>query len=169
MARCSRSNSRKAMAFNLSFETNDQTNKLIRPSQSRSWNDLFFLVLPPPGFEPGTFESAVRRSTSVLSCHQGPNAQWWGYNPQTIVFSHETKRLFEWSDLEPGGFELTICQSWSEHAANSAIVTVMRTSPLHVKRQEMMKTDKLEFKAYVELITYIQIRTLGDSWESQDS
>ena len=40
---------------------------------------------------------------------------------------------------------------------------VMRTSPPHVKRQEMMKTDELEFKAYVESIAYIQIQTLRDS------
>ena len=40
---------------------------------------------------------------------------------------------------------------------------VMRTSPLHVKRQEMTKIDDLEFKASVELIANIQIQTLGDS------
>ena len=32
----------------------------------------------------------------------------------------------------------------------------------------MMKKVELEFKAYVELIAYIQKQTLGDSWESQD-
>ena len=88
--------------------------RTIRPSRSRSWNDLIIFVAPQPGFQPGTFESAVRRSTSVLSVHHGPNAQWWGYNPQTMVFSHETKHLFEWSDLEPAGFELKISQSWSK-------------------------------------------------------
>ena len=40
---------------------------------------------------------------------------------------------------------------------------VTRTSPPCVKRQEMMKTVELEFKAYVEAIAYIQIRILGDS------
>ena len=48
---------------------------------------------------------------------------------------------------------------------------VTRTSSLLVKRQKrqkMMKTNELEFKAYVESIAYIKIRTLGDSWESQD-
>ena len=40
---------------------------------------------------------------------------------------------------------------------------VMRISPLHAKRQEMTKTDELEFKVYVESIAYIQIQTLGDS------
>ena len=40
---------------------------------------------------------------------------------------------------------------------------VTKTSPLCVKRQEMMKTVEFKFKAYVELIAYIQIQTLRDS------
>ena len=55
---------------------------------------------------------------------QGPNAQWWGYNPQTMVFSHETKRLFESNQIwNQQVFEPTISQLWSERAANCAIVT----------------------------------------------
>ena len=37
------------------------------------------------------------------------------------------------------------------------------------EKAEMIKTVELEFKAYVESIAYIQIRTLGETWESQDS
>ena len=33
----------------------------------------------------------------------------------------------------------------------------------------MIETVELEFKAYVESIDYIQIQTIVDSWESQDS
>ena len=75
---------------------NQQT---IRPSWSRSWNDLIILVAPPPGFEPGTFESDVRRSTSVLSRH--------------ISRSHRNQQ----------GFEPTIFRSWAERTAIWAIVT----------------------------------------------
>ena len=39
-----------------------------------------------------------------------------------MVFSHETKSLFESDQIwNQPGFEPTISQSWNEHAANSAI------------------------------------------------
>ena len=47
--------------------TNERTHQA--ESKNRPWNDLIILVALPPGFEPGTFKSAVSRSTSVLSCH----------------------------------------------------------------------------------------------------
>ena len=37
--------------------------KHFRPSRTRSWNDLFFLVIPPPGVKPRTFVLPVRHFT----------------------------------------------------------------------------------------------------------
>ena len=67
--------------------------RTIRPSQSRSWNDLIILVAPPPGFEPGTFESAVRHSTSVLSCHMNRPIKRFKGKPKTREEA-EIKNLF---------------------------------------------------------------------------